>query len=153
MLHQLERSERLAALVNRLNGAAQPTEAAFIEVLEASEPVAHTGQWRVAANLNRLIRCKAWTEAALASIEVLTPRRRLCRLIYDGGEWFCSLSSHRDLPDWLDQMIESHHQDISLSILTAVVEAMHNDNANCTPPMHKCPRLMPKALVLCENFF
>ncbi|MBY0380541.1 MAG: hypothetical protein K2W78_01275 [Xanthobacteraceae bacterium] len=153
MLYQLEHSERLAALVNRLNSAAQPTEAAFIEVLETSERVAHAGQGRAAANLKRLISCEAWTEAALASIEVLTPRWKLCRLIYDGGEWFCSLSSHRDLPDWLDQVIESHHRDIGLSILTAVVEAMRNDDANRTPQTHKRLRVMPEALVLCENFF
>ena len=45
------------------------------------------------------------------------------RLVYDEGEWHCALSRQRELPEWLDQSIETHHADLALAILSAFVEA------------------------------
>jgi hypothetical protein len=42
---------------------------------------------------------------------------------YDDGEWHCALSRQRELPDWLDQSIETRHADPALAILSAFVEA------------------------------
>ena len=75
------------------------------------------------ARLERLIRSHAWTDAALTLIELKLPQWQVRRLAYDGGEWHCLLSQQRELPDWLDQPIETRHADLALAILRAFVEA------------------------------
>jgi hypothetical protein len=75
------------------------------------------------ARLEQLIRSGAWTDAALALIDLELPLWQIRRLAYDDGEWFCALSRERELPDWLDQSIETHHGDLALAILGAFVEA------------------------------
>jgi hypothetical protein len=51
------------------------------------------------------------------------PQWHVRRLAYDDGEWHCALSRQRELPDWLDQSIETRHADLALAILSAFVEA------------------------------
>ncbi|KJC60981.1 hypothetical protein UP10_08650 [Bradyrhizobium sp. LTSPM299] len=75
------------------------------------------------AHIERLIHSGAWTETALALIDLELPQWQVRRLVYDEGEWHCALSRQRELPDWLDQSIESHHADLALAILSAFVEA------------------------------
>jgi len=75
------------------------------------------------ARVERLIASGAWTDAALALIDLELPQWKIRRLVYDEGEWHCALSRERELPDWLDQAIESHHADLALAILSAFVEA------------------------------
>jgi hypothetical protein len=74
------------------------------------------------ARVERLIASGAWIDAALALIDLELPRWQVRRLVYDEGEWYCALSRERELPDWLDQSIESHHTDLALAILSAFVE-------------------------------
>jgi hypothetical protein len=76
-----------------------------------------------AARVERLIQSQAWTDAALALIDLELPQWQIRRLAYDDGEWYCSLSRQRELPDWLDQSIETRHADLALAILSAFVEA------------------------------
>ena len=76
-----------------------------------------------AARVERLILAQAWTDAALALIDLELPQWHVRRLAYDDGEWHCALSRQRELPDWLDQSIETRHGDLALAILTAFVEA------------------------------
>lgn len=76
-----------------------------------------------AARIERLLQSQAWTDAALALIDLEVPQWQIRRLAYDGGEWHCALSRHRELPDWLDQPIETRHADLALAILSAFVEA------------------------------
>jgi hypothetical protein len=76
------------------------------------------------ARVERMIQCRAWTDAALALIDLELPQWKIRRLVYDDGEWHCALSQQRELPDWLDQSIETHHVDLALAILSAFVEAM-----------------------------
>ena len=75
------------------------------------------------ARIERLIESQAWTDAALALIDLELPQWQVRRLAYDDGEWYCALSRQRELPDWLDQSIEGRHADLSLAILSAFVEA------------------------------
>jgi len=81
------------------------------------------GQSAKTDRIDRLIQSGAWTDAALALIELELPQWQIRRLAYDDGEWHCALSRHRELPDWLDQPIEAHHTDLALAILSAFVEA------------------------------
>ena len=74
------------------------------------------------ARLEQLIRSGAWTDAALALIDLELPLWQVRRIAYDEGEWHCALSRERELPDWLDQSIEARHADLALAILSAFVE-------------------------------
>ena len=75
------------------------------------------------ARIERLIESEAWTDAALALIELELPQWKVRRIAYDEGEWHCALSRQRELPDWLDQSIESAHADLPLAILSALLDA------------------------------
>jgi hypothetical protein len=81
------------------------------------------GQSGKTVRLEQLIQSGAWTDAALALIDLELPQWQVRRLAYDEGEWYCALSRERELPDWLDQSIEAHHADLALAILSAFVEA------------------------------
>jgi len=80
------------------------------------------GQSGKSARIDRLIRSGAWTDAALALIDLELPQWQVRRIAYDQGEWYCALSRERELPDWLDQSAEAHHPDLALAILGAFVE-------------------------------
>lgn len=83
------------------------------------------GQSAKTARVERLIQSGAWTDAALALIDLELPQWQIRRLAYDQGEWYCALSRERELPEWLDQSIEGRHADLALAILSAFVEAQH----------------------------
>lgn len=81
------------------------------------------GQGGKTTRVERLIQSDAWTDAAIALLDLELPQWQIRRLVYDEGEWHCALSRERELPDWLDQSIETHHADLALAILSAFVEA------------------------------
>jgi hypothetical protein len=81
------------------------------------------GQSEKAARIEGLIQTGAWTDAALALIDLDLPQWQVRRIAYDESEWHCALSRERELPDWLDQSIEARHPDLPLAILSAFVEA------------------------------
>ena len=76
-----------------------------------------------AVRIERLIASESWIDAALALIDLELPLWQVRRLAYDGGEWYCALSRERELPDWLDQCVETRHMNLALAILCALVEA------------------------------
>lgn len=114
-------------------------------------PMRHTEK---NARLERLIQSGAWTDAALALIDLELPQWQLRRLAYDEGEWHCALSRNRELPEWLDQSIETHHAALPLAILSAFVEAPGAtvpSNGTSVPAVTRdaSPLYEP---VLCDNF-
>jgi hypothetical protein len=82
----------------------------------SSPPTAKT------ARIEQLIAAAAWTDAALALIDLELPQWQIRRIAYDAGEWYCALSRERELPDWLDQSTEARHPDLALAILSAFVD-------------------------------
>jgi hypothetical protein len=82
-------------------------------------PVRRTEQ---TARIERLIKSGAWTDTALALIELELSQWQVRRIVYDEGEWHCALSRQRELPEWLDQSIEARHADLPLAILRAFVD-------------------------------
>jgi hypothetical protein len=90
--------------------------------------------------IERLIESQAWTDAALALIDLELPQWQVRRLAYDEGEWYCALSRQRELPDWLDQSIEAHHADLALAILSAFVEARRIGAPATRPSVPSAPR-------------
>src|SRR5262245_8359550 len=60
--------------------------------------------------LDALIEAGAFTDAALALIELELPRWKVRRLVHDEGEWICSLSTQPNLPIELDDVAEAAHE-------------------------------------------
>ena len=105
------------------------------------------------ARVEQLIQSQAWTDAALALIDLELPLWQVRRVAYDDGEWYCALSRERELPDWLDQSIETRHADLALAILGALVEARRvsvpaSRTSVPTVPQDANPMYEP---VLCDN--
>jgi hypothetical protein len=69
----------------------------------------------------------AWTDAALALLELEQPEWKLRRLVHEDGEWICSLSRRPDLPIELDDAAEAHNQLLPLAILDALGETRDKD--------------------------
>ena len=93
----------------------------------------HTAE---AQRLDRLVTAGAWTDAALALIVIELPRWQLRRLAYDEGEWHCALSNQRDLPDWLDSAVETHHPVLATAILDAFLAVVSRGG---TPHLSQAP--------------
>ena len=100
-----------------------------------------------AARIERFIKSDAWTDAALALVELELPQWKVRRIVYDAGEWCCALSRQRELPDWLDQSIETRHTDLALAILSAFVEAQRISAPTSRPSV---PAVRPDANALYE---
>jgi hypothetical protein len=62
----------------------------------------------------------AWTDAALALIELEQPEWKLRRLVHEDGEWICSLTRRPDLPIELDDVAEARNALLTLAILDAL---------------------------------
>jgi hypothetical protein len=111
-------------LNDRLRDAPAATAGLISEIIsETCRRFPSMGQSETTARIERLIGSSAWTEAALALIGLELPQWQVRRIAYDEGEWHCALSRQRELPEWLDQSIETHHADLALAILSAFVEA------------------------------
>ena len=130
-----------AALGERLRVASAVTPELIAEVIDlACRRFPSHGQTAATARIELLIDARAWTDVALAMIELELPLWQIRRIVYDEGEWHCALSRERELPDWLDRAIEAHHADLRLAILGAFVEAQ----ATTAPPSRSnVPVVMP----------
>jgi len=112
------------------------------------------GQNNRTTRITRLIDVEAWTDAALALIELELPLWRIRRIAYDEGEWHCALSRERELPDWLDAAVEARHADLALALLSAFIEVQALA-VEVSRPSVPTVRPAPDPLyqpVACENF-
>jgi hypothetical protein len=110
---------------------------------------------RLPSRIERLIESGAWTDAALALLELELPQWQLRRLAYDDGEWHCALSRQRELPEWLDdRSIESRHADLSLAILSAFVDARRKSAPSNRTSVPAVPRAVNPLYepACCDNF-
>jgi hypothetical protein len=143
-----------AELGDRLQYADTVTAGLMSEIIGAAcRRFPSVGQTAKTARIERLIGAKAWTDAALALIELELPQWQLRRIAYDEGEWHCALSRQRELPEWLDQPVEAHHADLPLALLSAFVEARHT----AAPPSQTSVPTVPQDAafylpVCCDNF-
>ncbi|MCK1736025.1 hypothetical protein IVA79_19285 [Bradyrhizobium sp. 138] len=110
-------------LSQQLRAAPAMTRPLMSDVIDkACRRVASFGQSERTIRLTRLIDAEAWTDAALALLELELPMWQVRRIAYDEGEWHCALSRERELPDWLDTAVEARHADLALALLSAFVE-------------------------------
>jgi len=141
-------SEHHDGLDDRLHDAPAVTADLMSEV--AGKP-----SRRLPSRIERLIGSGAWTDAALALLELELPQWQLRRLAYDEGEWHCALSRQREIPEWLDdRSVESHHADLSLAILRAFLDARRK---SASPIRTSVPAASPAVNplydpVCCDNF-
>jgi hypothetical protein len=111
-------------LDDRLRDAHAVTSKLMAEIIgETCRRFPSAGQTEKTERIERLIGSGAWTDAALALIDLELPLWQVRRIAYDEGEWYCALSRERELPDWLDRSVEAHHADLALAILSAFVDA------------------------------
>jgi hypothetical protein len=130
-----------AALGDRLRDAYGVTAEFLSDIIsETCRRFPSTEGSAKAACVERLIQSQAWTDAALALIDLELPQWQVRRLAYDEGEWYCALSRQRELPDWLDQSIETHHADMALAILSAFVEAQRISAPSSRASVPSAPR-------------
>ena len=144
-----------AELIDRLHHADAVTAGLMSEIIGATcRRFPSVGQTAKTARIERLIGAEAWTDAALALIDLELPQWQLRRIAYDEGEWHCALSRQRELPEWLDQPVEARHADLALALLSAFVEAQRTD----TPSNRTSVPTVPQdtnafyAPVCCDNF-
>jgi hypothetical protein len=141
-------SQHRDGLIYRLNDAPAVTADLMSEV--SGKP-----SRRLPLRIERLIESGAWTDAALALLELELPHWRLRRLAYDDGEWHCALSRQRELPDWLDdRSIESHHADLAMAILSAFVDAQRRSAAQSRASVPAAPHVTNPLYepLNCDNF-
>ena len=145
----------LLELSDRLRDADAVTADLMAEVVgQACRRFPLMGESERTARLQRLIATGAWTDAALALVDLELPLWRVRRLAYDEGEWYCALSRQRELPDWLDQSIEGHHAELALAILTALVDAKASvapARGTSVPAVPREPSA-PYDPLCCDNF-
>ncbi len=89
--------------------------------------------------LKQLIDAGAWTDAALALIELELPLWHIRRIAYDAGEWQCALSRQYEFPDWLAEVVEGRHSNLPLAILSTFVEAQSTVVAADRPSVPSVP--------------
>ena len=104
--------------------------------------------------LDQLIEAGAWSDAALALIELELPAWKLRRLVYEDGEWFCSLSKQPNVPVALDDTADACHEVLPLAILSAFVEARRKTSAMRKTSSPTVPQVRPTSgYAICRDNF
>src|SRR6476660_9094164 len=106
------------------------------------------------ARIEQLIEARAWNDAALALVELEQPAWKLRRLVYEDGEWHCSLSRQPNLPVALDDTATASHEVLPLAILGALAEAHRRMSVTRNISLQSVPRARATSgyKVCCDNF-
>jgi hypothetical protein len=145
------RSEQLATLAGHVSLADEATPELFSEIVaKTARRLSSTG----AAQLDQLIEAGALTEAALALVNLELPLWQIRRITYDEGEWHCAMSRQRELPEWLDQAIETSHASLTLAIVGVYIETLRQIEASREPSRPSVPQTRGGQFepVCCDNF-
>jgi hypothetical protein len=145
----------LGRLDDAVQAAPKPTVELFSKLIAgACTRIPALGRSAVVTRIGRLVESSAWTEAAMALIELELPGWTLRRLVREDGEWFCSLSHEPNLPIMLDDTIDAVHETMPLAILLAFVRARREASLTAQARV-SVPSLAPVEaadLICCENF-
>jgi hypothetical protein len=108
-----------------------------------------------ASRIRQLIGSQAWTDAALALVE-LDRTSAVRRIVFEDGEWCCTLGAQWTVPEWLDETVAFNHPVLPLAILGAFLAAVRQ-----RPSVSPATRLVPRSrsdlndtvgAVSCDNF-
>jgi hypothetical protein len=141
-------------LDDELRFAPQPTPDLFANIVgSACSRIPILSKSGKAAKLDRLIEARAWTDAALALVELELPAWRLRRLVCENGEWICSLSRQPNVPVALDDTADAVHDVMPLAILLAFLQARRMAGV-AARAIAAAPAIVPATdgLVCCDNF-
>lgn len=107
-----------------------------------------------APRIDQLIEAGAWSDTALALIELELPAWQLRRLVYEDGEWFCSLSRHPNLSAEIDDTADARHEVLPVALLSAFVEALRHTAAmlRTSEPAVPQVRAPTRYAECCDNF-
>jgi hypothetical protein len=153
MLNAPKNHARAVALEQRLRGARALTHELMSEVIAQAYTRLPAINSAAKAKLHSLIDSGAWADAALALLELELPQWRVRRLVWEDGEWFCSLSKQPWIPLDIDELAEASHQILPLAILLALVDAR---TVATLPAAAAVPSIRPTEdrchAICCDNF-
>lgn len=133
-----------------LRAAPSPTEDTFSKIIaNACIRVPILRRVEMAAGLVRSIGAGAWTDAAIALIELELPTWRIRRLVYENGGWVCSLSRRPNIPVEFDDPADASHESMPLAMLRAFVVARRSVNRIKTITPQGQPT---EGMLCCDNF-
>jgi hypothetical protein len=153
MLFDPKHDDRLARLDDRLRRAETVTPELMSDVMAIARVRFGALGATTKVKVNRLIEAGAWTDATLALLELEFPQWKLRRLVYDDGEWLCSLSRQPGLPLGYDEVAEASHEIMPLAVLIALLEARRATAATATG-VNMVPQVRPAPgyAMCCDNF-
>ncbi len=141
-------------LDEELRFAPRPTPDLFANIIgSACSRIPILSKSGKATAIDRLIEAGAWTDAALALLELELPAWKLRRLACEGGEWICSLSRQPNLPATLDETVDAVHEQMPFAILLAFLQARRMEKL-AVPIKAAVPAIVPApdGLICCDNF-
>jgi hypothetical protein len=106
----------------------------------------------LAGRLERLIGAGAWSEAALALIELEMPTWTVRRLAHESDEWVCALSRQPNLPIAIDDTAEACHEVLALAVLRAMVEVHRRSGMAAEMNVVQQIAPSPQASICCDSF-
>jgi hypothetical protein len=154
MLLNQRSEDRLDRLTDRLRRALAPASGLVADaIVEAIAIRVLKGGGKV-TQIHRLIEAGAWTDAALALIDIELPTWKLRRLVHEDGEWLCSLSRQPKLPAELDDSADARHEVLALAILSALVEARRKTGAVLATSTPTVGQVRPTSsnAICCDSF-
>jgi hypothetical protein len=153
MLFDPKHDEHLGRLEEQLRCALAITPQLMSDVIAEACTRFPAHSRTVKAKVSRLIESGAWTDATLALVELELPQWKLRRIIYEDGEWLCSLSKQPQLPPGLDEVAEASHEILPLAILIALLQARRSVAASATS-LTTVPQIrpVPGYAACCDNF-
>jgi hypothetical protein len=141
-------------LGDELRHAPSPEFDLFAKVIaSACTRILVAGKAGRATRIGKLIDAGAWTEAALAMIELELPAWKLRRVVYENSEWLCSLTRQPNLPVGFDESVDAAHAVLPLAILQVFIEARRVSNDD-DAARSLVPRVRPAdgSMICCDNF-
>jgi hypothetical protein len=145
----------VCALADRLRDASAVTPELVSDVIgETCWRLSSMRETGGGGRIEQLIQAGAWTDVALVLLELELPQWQIRRIAYDAGEWHCALSRQRELPDWLDQSVETSHANLAVVILSALVDARRERpfSTRTSVPAVACADTQPYTRLCCDNF-
>ena len=129
-----------------------PTAASiFAAITDGSKAYPPIGSVPRHARLARATKAGAWTDAALALVELELPRWHVRRLEQDGDGWYCTLSRYPRTPREFDDAIDGQGASLPLAILDALLEGRRRLLSEKNPPPPTDSEPAQTEGVWCEN--
>ncbi len=104
--------------------------------------------------LDQMIAARAWHDAAFILIELELPMWKLRRLVYEDGQWLCSLSRQPNFPVTFDETADAVHAEPALAVLLAFIEARRRGEAanDSGVAIARSARPASGYVACCDNF-